>query len=131
MLLNAGMSPALAVSNYSQTATANETKSAVNAQEAANTLIRNHCQYLAGNAEMNQNAVVKSKLSAIEKNAEKAFAAYQGVKNPYGMFSGDGYDMSDAKTVNATPVTSDPFYKNAQYLYDMALAYATSGTKYY
>ena len=129
MLLNAGMSPALAVSNYSQTATANETKSAVNAQEAANTLIRNHCQYLAGNAEMN--AVVKSKLSAIEKNAEKALAAYQGVKNPYVMFSGDGYDMSDAKTVNAPPVTSDPFYKNAQYLYDMALAYATSGTKYY
>lgn len=131
MLLNAGMAPALAVSNYSQTATANETKSTVNAQEAANTLIRNHCQYLAGNAEMNQNAVVKSKLSAIEKNAEKALAAYQGVKNPYVMFSGDGYDMSDAKTVNATPVTSDPFYKNAQYLYDMALAYATSGTKYY
>ena len=131
MLLNAGMAPALAVSNYSQTTTANETKSAVNAQEAANTLIRNHCQYLAGNAEMNQNAVVKSKLSAIEKNAEKALAAYQGVKNPYVMFSGDGYDMSDAKTVNATPVTSDPFYKNAQYLYDMALAYATSGTKYY
>ena len=131
MLLNAGMAPALAVSNYSQTATANETKSTVNAQEAANTLIRNHCQYLAGNAEMNQNAVVKSKLSAIEKNAEKALAAYQGVKNPYVMFSGDGYDMSDAKIVNATPVTSDPFYKNAQYLYDMALAYATSGTKYY
>lgn len=131
MLLNAGMTPVLAVSNYSQTTTANETKSAVNAQEAANTLIRNHCQYLAGNTEMNQNAVVKSKLSAIEKNAEKALAAYQGVKNPYVMFSGDGYDMSDAKTVNATPVTSDPFYKNAQYLYDMALAYATSGTKYY
>ena len=131
MLLNAGMAPALAVSNYSQTATANETKNTVNAQEAANTLIRNHCQYLAGNTEMNQNAVVKSKLSAIEKNAEKALAAYQGVKNPYVMFSGDGYDMSDAKTVNATPVTSDPFYKNAQYLYDMALAYATSGTKYY
>lgn len=131
MLLNAGMAPALAVSNYSQTATANETKSTVNAQEAANTLIRNHCQYLAGNAEMNQNAVVKSKLSAIEKNAEKALAAYQGVKNPYVMFSGDGYDMSDAKTVNATPVTSDPFYKNVQYLYDMALACATSGTKYY
>lgn len=131
MLLNAGMAPALAVSNYSQTATANETKSTVNAQEAANTLIRNHCQYLAGNAEMNQNAVVKSKLSAIEKNAEKALAAYQGVKNPYVMFSGGGYDMSDAKTVNASPVTSDPFYKNAQYLYDMALAYATSGTKYY
>ena len=39
MLLNAGMAPALAVSNYSQTATANETKSTVNAQEAANTLI--------------------------------------------------------------------------------------------
>ena len=131
MLLNAGMAPALAVSNYSQTAAANETKSTVNAQEAANTLIRNHCQYLAGNAEMNQNAVVKSKLNAIEKNAEKALTAYQGVKNPYVMFSGDGYDMSDAKTVNASPVTSDPFYKNAQYLYDMALAYATSGTKYY
>lgn len=131
ILLNSGMAPALAVSTYSQTATANTTKTTADTKTAASTLIQNYCQYLAGNAEMNGNTAVKSKLTSIEKNADTALAAYQGVKNPYVLFSGDGYDMSDAKTVNASPVTSDPFYKTSQALYDMALAYATSGTKYY
>lgn len=131
ILLNSGMAPALAVSTYSQTATANTTKTTADTKTAASTLIQNYCQYLAGNAEMNGNTAVKSKLTSIEKNADTALAAYQGVKNPYVLFAGDGYDMSDAKTVNASPVTSDPFYKTSQALYDMALAYATSGTKYY
>lgn len=131
ILLNGGMAPALAVSTYSQTTTANPSKTTTDTKAAASILIQNHCQYLAGNAEMNSNAAVKSKLTAIEKNADTALVAYQGVKNPYVLFAGDGYDMSDAKTVNASPVTSDPFYKTSQALYDMALAYATSGTKYY
>lgn len=131
ILLNGGMAPALAVSTYSQTATTNTTKTTADTKTAASTLIQNYCQYLAGNAEMNGNTAVKSKLTSIEKNADTALAAYQGVKNPYVLFAGDGYDMSDAKTVNASPVTSDPFYKTSQALYDMALAYATSGTKYY
>lgn len=125
ILLNSGMTPALAVATYSQSASVDQTKN------SATTLIQNHCQYLAGNAEMNKNAAVKSKLTSIEKNAEKAIAAYQGVQNPYVLFSGDGYDMSDAKTVKANPVTSDPFYKTSQAIYDMALAYSTNGTKYY
>lgn len=100
ILLNSGMTPALAVATYSQSASVDQTKN------SATTLIQNHCQYLAGNAEMNKNAAVKSKLTSIEKNAEKAIAAYQGVQNPYVLFSGDGYDMSDAKTVKANPVTS-------------------------
>lgn len=124
ILLNGSIS-AFAVSTYSQTMIINETKN------AASTLIQNYCQYLVGNAQINNNTVIRSKLSSIEKNAEKALAAYQGIQNPYVMFLGDGYDMSDTMTVDASPITSDPFYKNSQYLYDMALAYATNGTKYY
>lgn len=83
ILLNSGMAPALAVSTYSQTATANTTKTTADTKTAASTLIQNYCQYLAGNAEMNGNTAVKSKLTSIEKNADTALAAYQGVKNPY------------------------------------------------
>lgn len=125
ILMNGGAMPALAVEASSQTVSVNDIKN------AAEILVRNYAQYLAGNVEMNQNADVKSKLSAIDQNAEKAIAAYQGGKNPYLMFKGDEFDMSDEKTVKATPITSNAFYKNSQYLYDMALAYATSGSKYY
>ncbi len=125
ILLNGGAMPAMAVATSSQTASVPETKN------AASILIKNYSQYLAGSAEMNQNENVKSKLSAIDQDAEKAIAAYQGVKNPYQMFAGDAFDMSDEKTVKATPGNSNAFNKNAQYLFDMALAYATSGSKYY
>lgn len=125
ILLNGGAMPAMAVATSSQTASVPETKN------AASILIKNYSQYLAGSAEMNQNENVKSKLSAIDQDAEKAIAAYQGVKNPYQMFAGDAFDMSDEKTVKATPGNSNAFNKNAQYLFDMVLAYATSGSKYY
>lgn len=125
MLLNGGAMPALAAAPSSQTVSVQQTKN------ASAVLIRNYVQYLAGNAQMNQNADVKSKLDAINKNAEKALAAYQGIQNPYQMFADEQFDMRDEKTVQATPVTSNAFYKNSQALYDMALAYATSGSKYY
>ena len=122
ILLNSGAVPAMAAASSSQTVSVKETKN------ASEVLIRNYVQYLAGNAQMNQNADVKSKLDAIDKNAEKALAAYQGIKNPYQMFADEQFDMRDEKTVQATPVTSDAFYKNLQSIYDMALAYATSGS---
>lgn len=125
MLLNGGAMPALAAAPSSQTVSVQQTKN------ASAVLIRNYVQYLAGNAQMNQNADVKSKLDAINKNAEKALAAYRGIQNPYQMFADEQFDMRDEKTVQATPVTSNAFYKNSQALYDMALAYATSGSKYY
>lgn len=125
MLLNGGAMPALAAAPSSQTVSVQQTKN------ASAVLIRNYVQYLAGNAQMNQNTDVKSKLDAINKNAEKAIAAYQGIQNPYQMFADEQFDMRDEKTVQATPVTSNAFYKNSQALYDMALAYATSGSKYY
>ena len=67
-LLNGGAMPALAAAPSSQTVSVQQTKN------ASAVLIRNYVQYLAGNAQMNQNADVKSKLDAINKNAEKALA---------------------------------------------------------
>ncbi len=125
ILLGSGAVPAMAAEASAQTAAAPETKN------AASVLLKNYSQYLAGSVEMNQNENVKAKLTAIEKDAEKAIAAYQGVKDPYHMFAGDAFDMSDEKTVKAEPGNSNAFNKNAQYLFDMALAYATSGSKYY
>src|SRR5699024_11718909 len=65
-------------------------------------------------------SIVKSKITSIEKNAQKALSVYQGTVNPYILFNADGYDMSDEKTVDV--LNSDSFYKNSQYIYDIALA---------
>lgn len=123
IILNGAVAPALA--EYSSI----PSLSAENVQNYTGLLIKNHCQYLCGNEQINNNDIVKSKITSIEKNAETALSAYQGTSNPYVLFNADGYDMSDDKTLNA--LTSDPFYKNSQYIYDIALAYSSFGTKYY
>ncbi len=123
LILNGAVAPALA--NYNSMPSI----SAENVQNYTGLLIKNHCQYLCGNEQINNNSIVKSKLTSIEKNAEKALSVYQGTANPYVLFNADGYDMSDSKTVDA--LNSDAFYKNSQYIYDICLAYSTFGTKYY
>ena len=113
LILNGAVAPALA--NYNSMPSI----SAENVQNYTGLLIKNHCQYLCGNEQINNNSIVKSKLTSIEKNAEKALSVYQGTANPYVLFNADGYDMSDSKTVDA--LNSDAFYKNSQYIYDICL----------
>ena len=123
MILNGAVAPALA--NYNSI----PSLAAENIQNYTGLLIKNHCQYLCGNEEINNNSIVKSKISSIEKNAQTALSTYQGIDNPYVLFNVDGYDMSDEKTIDA--LNSDAYYKTSQYIYDIALAYSTFGTKYY
>lgn len=86
---------------------------------------KNFLQYVAGDEIQNANAALATKISATQKAAEAAIKIYKGMDTL--LF--EGLDLSDGETVNKQ--NSDNLYKTTQNIYKIALAYGTSGTKYY
>lgn len=103
----------------------------INEESSMEIVLNNYVTFLTGSENINKSEDIKSKLDGIEKATQKAIDLYLGIKNPTQIFKGDIYDMSEEATIKATPPSSDSFNKTASLIKDIAVGYATSGTKFY
>ena len=105
--------------------TAYETASKEQQEGYLTRIKQNFKEYVAGDEAMNQEPALAAKIKVTQQAADAAFTAYLGKQDM--LFAGLSLNRSDTADKN----NSDNLYKTTQNLYKMALAYTTSGTKYY